>query len=183
MGWWIDVGKNWDEIRKLAVEYAGENSHNRCMNCSESVFEALIRSGAVDAPLDVSAVAYATGFGGGGGGAGLTCGALSAGILANSIVHGRKDPASTTNIMELKETMYKRYNNLVGDFVAIAGSGLCSGIVNAFPDGYKDAEARPNCIRIVTEAAGIAVDYLRMSAGEAAKLEYDPEVTGIKNWL
>ena len=175
--------KNWGEIRKLAVEYAEDNINNRCMNCSESVFEALIRSGAIDAPVDVSAVAYATGFGGGGGGVGFTCGALASGILACSIVHGRKDPASTTNRMELKESFYKRYNNLVSDFVKVAGSGLCREIINAFSEGYIDSQTRPNCIRIVIAAAGIAVDYLQKDAAEAAKLEYDPSVVGIKNWI
>lgn len=177
------MGKSWDEIRELAVKYADENINSRGMNCSESVFEALIRSGAIDAPIDVSAVAFATGFGGGGGGVGYTCGALSSGILANGIVHGRKDPASSTNRMELKESLYKRYNNLVSDFVKVAGSGLCREIINEYPDGYRDGAVRPNCIRIVAAAAGIAVDYLKMSAEEAAKLEYDPAVVGIKNWI
>ena len=175
--------KNWEEIKKLAEQYASENINDRCMNCSESVFEALLRSGAVDSPLDVTAVSFVTGFGGGGGGVGFTCGALSSGILACGIMHGRKDPASTTNRMELKETLYKRYNNLVSDFVKVAGSGLCREIINAFPEGYKDAQSRPNCIRIVTAAAGIAVDYLKMGAEDAAKLEYDPNVVGIKNWI
>ena len=173
--------KNWDEIRKLAVEYAEDNIKNRSMNCSESVFEALIRCGAVDLPLE--AVAYATGLGGGGGGVGFTCGALASGILANSIAHGRKDPSSSTNRMELKERYYKRYNNLVRDFVKVAGSGLCREIINAFPDGYGDSQTRPNCIRIVIEAAGLAVDYLRLDAEEAAALEYDRDVVGINNWF
>lgn len=177
------MGKNWDEIRRLAVEYAGDNINNRCMNCSESVFEALIRSGAIEGAEDASAVAYATGFGGGGGGVGYTCGALSAGILACGMVHGRRDPASTTNRMELKETLYKRYNNMVSDFVKVAGSGLCREIINEFPEGYNDSQTRPNCIRIVTAAAGIAADYLKMSAEEVAGLEYDPGVVGIKNWI
>ena len=175
--------KNWDEIRDLALLYAEENMSSRSMNCSESVFEALIRSGAVDASLDVSAVAFATGFGGGGGGVGFTCGALSSAILANGVVHGRRDPASTVNKLELKENFYKRYNNIVSDFVKVAGSGLCREIIDAFPDGYKDARTRPNCIRIAREAAGIAVDYLKMGAEDAAKLEYDPSVIGIRNWL
>lgn len=177
------MAKEWDDIRKLAVQYADENMSSRGMNCSESVFEALIRCGALDAGLDVSAVAYATGFGGGGGGAGFTCGALASGILANGVVHGRNDPASSVNRLELKESLYRRYNNLAADFVKVAGSGLCREIIDKFTDGYKDVETRPNCIRIVGEAAGIAVDYLRMSAEEAAKLEYDPAIVGIKNWM
>ena len=175
------MGKNWDEIRKLAVEYAGDNINNRGMNCSESVFGALIRSGAIEASPDM--VAYATGFGGGGGGVGYTCGALASGILANSIAHGRKDPAKSNDRMELKQKYYMRYNNMVSDFVKVAGSGLCREIVNAYPEGYMDSQTRPNCIRIVIEAAGIAVDYLRRNAEEAEKLEYDPFVVGINNWV
>ena len=173
--------KNWDEIRKLAVEYADDNMRNRSMNCSESVFEALIRSGAVDAPVE--AVSYATGFGGGGGGVGYTCGALSSAILANSMVHGRRNPSSSANRMELKDKYYRRYNNLVSDFVKTAGSGLCREIVNEYPEGYKDSMARPNCIRIAAEAAGLAVDYIKMDADETAALEYDKAVIGTKNWL
>ncbi|MCL2125068.1 MAG: C-GCAxxG-C-C family protein [Oscillospiraceae bacterium] len=173
--------KDWDAIRELAVEYAVDNMTNRKMNCSESVFEALIRSGAVDAPL--SAVALATGFGGGGGGVGFTCGALASAILANSMVHGRVDPPSAVDRMELKGKFYQRYNNLVSEFVKIAGSGLCREIVNAFPDGYVDEHTRPNCLRIAGEAAGIAVDFLRISPDDAAMLSYDEAVVGINNWF
>ena len=173
--------KDWEEIRELAVEYAEDNINNRKMNCSESVLDALIRSGAIDAPPE--AVAYATGFGGGGGGVGFTCGALSSAILANSMVYGRKDPPSAVDRMELKELYYQRYNNLVSDFVKVAGSGLCREIVNEFPEGYLDEKTRPNCARIVIEAAGIAVDYLQIDADEAAELEYDPSVVGTNNWL
>ena len=175
------MAKDWDEIRNLAVEYAEDNINNRKMNCSESVFEALIRSGAID--LSVEAVAYATGFGGGGGGVGLICGALASAILANSIVYGRKDPPSAVDRMELKNRYYKRYNNLVSDFEKIAGSGMCCEIINAFPEGYNDAQTRANCIRIVTKAAGLAVDYLRKDAEEAANLDYVRDVVRINNWF
>jgi len=173
--------KNRDEIRKLAVEYAADNMTNRKMNCAEAVFEALIRSGAIDVPYEN--VAYVTGFGSGSGGAGYTCGALVSSIAANGATYGRRDPSASTDKKELKEKHYSRYNNLVSDFVKIAGSGLCSEIVNEFPDAYSDANSRPNCIRIVSEAAGLAVDYLEMNMSETEKLEYDPSVVRIKNWL
>ena len=175
------MNKNWDEIRKLAVQYADENISSRGMNCSESVFEALIRSGAIEGSLED--VSFATGFGGGGGGVGFTCGALAAGILANSIVHGRRKPAESVNRMELKENLYKRYNSLVSGFVKVAGSGLCREIIDEFPEGYKDEKTRPNCMRIVIAAAGIAVDHLKMDAEAVSKLEYDSGVIGIKNWI
>jgi len=175
------MSKNWEEIRKLAMEYTDENMNYRKMNCAESVLEALARCGAVDAPLE--SVAFATGFGSGGGGAGYICGALASAILANGMVHGRKDPPSAINRLELKENHYRRYNNIVSDFVEVAGSGLCSEIVNSFPEAYTDPDSRPNCIRIAIEAAGIAVDYIKMEAEEASKLEYDPDIVEIRNWL
>ena len=172
--------KNWDEIKELACTYATENMSSG-MNCSESVFAALIRSGALDVPPEY--VAFATGFGGGGGGTGLTCGALSSAILANNIVHGRKPPISPDGRTDLKEKHYKRYNNIVSDFVKVASSGLCRDIINQFPEGYNDDNTRPNCLRICSEAAKIAVDYLQMDVEEAAKRGYDPTVVGIKNWM
>ena len=174
------MGKNWDEIKNLACEYAKENMTSG-MNCSESVFAALIRSGALDVPPEM--VSFATGFGGGGGGTGLTCGALSSAILANNIVHGRKPPITTADRAALKEKHYRRYNNIVSDFVKVSGSGLCREIINQFSEGYLDDSTRPNCIRICGEAAGIAVDYLQLDVEAAAKLEYDASVVGIKNWI
>ena len=174
------MNKNWDEIKALAGMYAMENLDNG-MNCSESVFAALIRSGALDVPPET--VSYTTGFGGGGGGTGLTCGALSAAILANNIVYGRKPPITTGDRTALKEKHYRRYNNIVSDFVKVSSSGLCREIINQFSAGYLDDDTRPNCIRICGEAARIAVDYLMMDVETAAKLEYDPTVVGIKNWI
>jgi len=173
--------KDWGAIRLLAREYAGDNMSDRRMNCAEAVLEALIRSGAVEAPLET--VAIATGFGSGSGGAGYTCGALAAAIMANGIAHGRKEPPASKSRTELKERYYQRYNNLVRDFVKVANSGLCKEIVNAFPAAYKDEQNRPNCLRIVIEAAGIAVDYLKLDAEESVKLGYDPSIVGIRNWL
>ena len=175
------MDKNWDEIKKQAMVYAKENMTSRKMNCSEAVLEALIRCGAIDVPLET--VAYATGFGGGAGGAGYTCGALASAILANGVVHGRKNPSSAAVKTELKDKYYQRYNHIAADFAKMAGSGLCSEIVNAFPDAFADVNNRPNCIRIVTEAAGIAVDYIKMDVEQTAKLGYDPSVVRIRNWI
>lgn len=172
--------KSWTEIRELAGQYARENM-DRGMNCAESVYAALVRSGALQAPAET--VACATGFGGGGGGTGLTCGALASAILANSMVHGRRSPPPDAPPTALREGFYQRYNNIVSDFVRVSGSGLCREITGQFEAGYKDAASRPNCIRICGEAAKIAVDYLQMDTREAAALEYDPSVIGIKNWL
>ena len=172
--------KNWEEIKKMAGEYAEDNLQNG-YNCAESVLDALIRSGAVDVPPET--VAYATGFGGGGGSSGMTCGALSSAILANNIVHGRKDPSLMTDRAILKKEFYPRYNKIVSDFVRENSSGLCHELIGRYENGYKDEHVREGCIRACISAAQIAVDYLQMDAAEAAMLEYDESVIKIKNWL
>jgi len=177
----IDMEKNWDEIRELAGRYGSENLLGG-MNCAESVYDALIRSGALDASYDT--VAYATGFGGGGGCSGLTCGALSSAILANSSVHGRKNPAEIPKEIrrpELREKLYRRYNNIVSDFVKEFGSGLC-GEFSEKLGGYGNEAFRENCRKMCGKAAEIAVEYLRMDAEEARGLKYDMDVIGIKGW-
>jgi len=170
-----------NNIKKTAMEYAKDNMENKMMNCAEAVFDALIRSGAIDAPE--YEVSYVTGFGSGAGGAGLTCGALTSAVLGNGVAHGRKDPSSSKDKTVLKKIHYKRCNSIVSEFVKSAGSGLCNEIVNAFPKAYQDEDNRPNCIRIVCEATGIAVDHIAKSDDEVATLEYDPKVIKIKNWL
>ena len=173
--------KNWEEIRELAGTYASENLGNG-YNCAESVIEALIRSGAIDVPAET--VKYAAGFGGGCGGAGLTCGALTGAILANNIVHGRLVPKpGEEGRLEMRNKYYPRSNNIVSEFVKESGSGLCSEIINQFKDGYYDEQTKPNCVRICGAAARIAVDYLQKSVEETSKLELDPSVVRINNWL
>ena len=173
--------KNWEEIKKLAGEYAEDNLQNG-YNCAESVLYALIRSGAIDVPAET--VKYATGFGGGCGGAGLTCGALTSAIMANNIVHGRLNPKpGEEGRLEMRAVYYPRSNNIVSDFVKENKSGLCSEIINQFPDGYFDEQTRGNCIRVCGVAARIAVDYLQLSVEEAAKLKYDESVIRINNWM
>lgn len=173
--------KNWLEIRERAGEYARENMLERGMNCAEAVYSALQRSGALDVPPET--VAYATGFGGGGGGTGMTCGALSAAILANNIVHGRKSPSPDSGPAEMRQRHYPRVNNMVRDFVKVSGSGLCREIIEPFEQGYKDDATRSNCVHICGEAAKIAVDYLQIDEDAVAELTYEPSVIGIKNWL
>ena len=173
--------KNWDEIRELAGKYGRENLGNG-MNCAESVYDACIRSGALDASPDT--VANATGFGGGGGCAGFTCGALAGAILANSTAHGRKNPRELPDEIRkvpLKVKHYRRYNNIVGDFLKEFESGLCRDFSEKY-GGYGLDAFRENCLNMCEKAAQIAVDYIKMDAEEAGNLEYDLSAVGIKGW-
>ena len=175
------MDKNWEEIKKLAGEYAEDNLQNG-YNCAESVLLALIRSGAIDVPEET--VSYATCFGGGCGGVGYTCGALTSAVLANNIVHGRLKPEpGEAGRLEMRAKYYPRANNIVSAFVKEAGSGLCSEIINQFKDGYFDEQTRGNCIRVCGVAARIAVDYLQIDTDEASKLKYDESIIRINNWM
>ena len=173
--------KNWDEIRELAGKYGRENLENG-MNCAESVYDACIRAGALDAPPET--VASATGFGGGGGCAGFTCGALAGAILANSTAHGRKSPMDIPAEIRrkvLREKYYKRYNNIVSDFLKEFEYGLCHDFSEKY-SGYGDEAFRENCLNLCEKGAQIAVDYLKMDAEEAAGLKYDMSAIGIVGW-
>ena len=173
--------KNWNEIRELAGEYAEANLLSG-LNCAESVYDACIRSGAIDASLDT--VGYLSGFGGGGGASGYTCGALAGAIFVNGVVHGRKNPGARSKEErgnELRERVYKRYNNMVSAFIKKAGSGLCKDIV-AGAGGYVDPKNKGNCARVTGEAARIAVDYLQIDEDKVKDFQYDMSIIEIPDW-
>ena len=63
------------------------------LNCSESVLRAV--NDAYDLGLPPSAYGIATPFGGGFGGARSTCGALTGGLMALGLAHGRSGPSQS----------------------------------------------------------------------------------------
>ena len=78
-----------EEKKQLARQYADENIQAG-LNCSESVFNALIRSGIVDLPEE--ATALASGVNGGAAATGHTCGAITDAVMALGAVYGSADP-------------------------------------------------------------------------------------------
>ena len=78
------------EQKEMAVKMARENQMEHGMSCSESVFNALIRSGIIDLPEDYTRIA--TGLSGGVAASGNTCGAIYGGLMALGWVYGRKNP-------------------------------------------------------------------------------------------
>jgi len=81
-----------DAIKEKAMKRAEENYAQGNMNCAEAVMEALIQTGALNAPQKLTATMC--GLGGGGGMTGNSCGALCAALIAVGYDWGRENPHS-----------------------------------------------------------------------------------------
>jgi len=167
------------DIRLLVRDYAVENFKNG-LNCAESVFDALLRGGALNLPKET--VGMSTGFGGGTGLCGGMCGALSAAIMANGAVYGRFDPWKVDPAVRAKEATskyYRRYNKMVHEFIAQNGSMNCQDICVKFPD-WQGKERRLNCLELIANTAVLAYDFLQMTQEEAFLLPYGKNVAGFE---
>ncbi|MDK2942169.1 C-GCAxxG-C-C family protein [Acetobacterium carbinolicum] len=160
-----------NEKNQLVNDYAIENFKNG-LNCAESVYDALIRAGVLDVPKET--VAMCTGFGGGIGLCGETCGALSAAVMANSAVHGRKDPWSIDSDVrgaEVGKKYYRRYNNLVREFKEANGCTTCRNICEPFDD-WHGKDRRVHCMKLIGATAQLAYHYLQIPQEEAFEMPY-----------
>lgn len=168
-----------EDLGKLVSEYAIENYKNG-LNCAESVFEALIRAGVLNFPKET--IGMCTGFGGGIGLYGATCGALSAAVMANGAAYGRKDPYavdSQVRASEIAAKYYRRYNNLVQEFVDRNGCTSCEEISSRYDD-WNCKERHVYCLKMIGATAQLAYKYLQISQEEAFKLPYGKNMKGIK---
>ena len=161
------------DLSVLVSDYAIENFKNG-LNCSESVYEALQRIGALD-NVSKDTLALAVGFGGGVGASGLgLCGALAAGIMANGAVHGRKDPKSvdaSVRMTEIGEKYYQRYNNMIYEFAKKNDGTTCGEICSKFED-FHGRDRKVNCLKLIGSAAAMAYKYIQLSNEETQKMGY-----------
>ncbi|NCD09029.1 MAG: C_GCAxxG_C_C family protein [Negativicutes bacterium] len=167
------------DLSELVSDYAIEN-YKHGLNCSESVYEALVRAGVLN--VDKNTVGMCTGFGGGIGLYGATCGALSAAIMANSAVYGRKDPYAVDAAVrgsEIAEKYYRRFNNIVKEFVERNGCTSCEGITSKYED-WEGKERRIYCLKMIGATAQLAYKYLQIPQEEAFKLPYDKNMRNMK---
>lgn len=164
---------------KIAKEMAVYNFYHG-LSCSESVYEALLRSRVIDeADVAYSTVALCAGLGGGIGTSGLSCGALASAAMAVGSKHGRKDPRNAKPD-GLYDGEYLRYNNLVQDFVKIMGSGLCRDIVGPFTENYHCSERKDRCAEAVAAGIEVACKYISLSREEVLQLVWGQNVAGNK---
>jgi C_GCAxxG_C_C family probable redox protein len=158
-----------NEIVKEVVSIAVHNFNNG-LNCAESVYDALLRSGALKAPKET--LAMCTGFGGGVGLTGYICGALSAAVMANSAKYGRFSPHDSDDVKkELSSKYYRRYNKLVHDFARETGAVNCADLCKEFDD-FNSKERKMHCTKLVRKAAALAYDTLCVPQDTAFKLKY-----------
>lgn len=164
------------DMRTKISDLAIENYKNG-LNCAESVYNALLRGGALK-NVDPNTTAMCIGFGGGIGLSGYTCGALSAAVMANGAVYGRSDPfaaPSEERGREIAAKYYRRYNNLTHDFKIANNGVLCKEICAPFKDDWHGKERRLTCMKLIGDAAALAYDYLQIPQEEAFNLPYKPD--------
>ena len=162
----------------LVSDYAIENFKNG-LNCAESVYEALLKTDALE-DIDKSTVAMCLGFGGGVGLSGCMCGALSAAIMANGAKYGRPDPWSIDESVrgeQIAQKYYRRYNNIIHEFIDRNGSAICAEISAQFDD-FKCHERKVNCLKLIGATATLAYKYLRIPQSKAEKLPYRENLGG-----
>ena len=167
------------DLKQSVLDLAVEN-YKSGLNCAESVYDALIRSGVLKADPDTRSMAI--GFGGGIGLGGYTCGALSAAVMANGAVYGRPNPweiDSEIRGREISEKYYRRYNKLLHDFEKMNGGVLCRNICDKFDD-FHSKERRKMCMELVANTAALTYDYLLMTQEEAFALPYGDNIGGMK---
>lgn len=172
-----------EEQKGLARQYTDENI-KAGLNCSESVFNALIRAELLGLPGE--ATALASGINGGAAGTGHTCGALAGAVMAVSAVYGRpdpihnavnmlKDPGKKHEVEDPKEDyryyMMRRFNNVVGDFAKEMGTTQCQEIIDR-NGGYWNDARQAECEHCIKFGVEVALKYLEMEQEEADKLPY-----------
>lgn len=172
-----------DAKKELAKKCIMENIEAG-LNCSESVFNALIRSGIVDLPEE--ATALSSGINGGAAGTGNTCGALAGAVMGLGAVYGRRDPignkakllkdpgkkSETTDPKDdYRYYMMRRFNNVVGDFKNQLGTTQCQEIIDR-NGGYWTEERQADCVKCIQTALELAVTYIEMDQEEADNLPY-----------
>ncbi len=162
-----------EATEKLVSDLAIGNYKNG-LNCCESVFNALLRAGALP-DTDPRSQAMCLGFGGGIGLSGYVCGALSGAVMANGAKYGRPDPYAVEpeekRMKEISQRLYMRYNNMICDFIEENGSALCIELCGKYEDP-RSRERKVGCLKLIGKTAAMAYRYLQVTEEEAEKLPY-----------
>jgi len=138
-----------------------EAIHKGCaekLNCSERVF--LVMHQLTETDLPAEAVCMLSGFGGGVGGIrDNICGAVSGGVAAIGLVHGRRKPPEGS-----KERAYEVSREFVARFRTMFATTLCRELVgDLVREATAEAEERrkARCFRFTLNAIKICIDTLQ----------------------
>ncbi|MDL2268259.1 C-GCAxxG-C-C family protein [Desulfovibrio sp. OttesenSCG-928-G15] len=148
------------------------------LSCSESVYEALLYSGAVseqDAPR--STCSLCVGFAGGIGLSGFVCGALSAAVMAVGAKFGRKDPHINMPDALQRERGSRRFNSMVNHFTLSMQTVMCDAITKPYQDNWDVPERKLRCAEAVAAAVATACLHLALAEEEVATLPWGYTIT------
>lgn len=175
----MDEKKFQDEMKEKLDAYTVENFKNG-LNCTESIYEAFLRTGILKMPKET--LAMCVGFGAGIGISGNVCGALTAAILINSAVYGRPDPWAIPKEERAKEVAgkhYRRYNHIYHRFREDYGSVMCKELCEMH-GGWASKERRLNCLKIIRESAILTYEFLLIPQEEGFALPYKENMGDLK---
>lgn len=156
-----------EDLVQKAQDNARQNFRDG-LNCSESVFKAVIDTGITDFPPEI--VALSTGFGGGMGLAGNNCGALIGAVMAVGAVHGRRNPLEgefqdRVDKLYGNPGLYRLFNGMPHEFKSKFNSLDCKTLNESYPEWF-DRERFKQCMKMVVYAAGMAVEYILKGKNE-----------------
>lgn len=165
------------EQKELALRYVRENQKDHAMSCSESVFNAFVRSGIVD--VDPEWTRLATGFSGGVAASGNTCGAIYGGLMALGWLFGRHDPRHDTTEGDYRMIMMRRFNRFVHDMEDAIGTSKCGDILKN-SGGYFDDKRVMKCPEIMVLAVETALKYIEMDEEESRAMRFGENILGFE---
>ena len=155
------------EQKQKAIDAALEFMNSGC-NCAESTIRGLISAEIIDMPTNIAHKVLCS-FGSGGGRAGLSCGALCAGMVALNWEFGREDPFVIENpkdrSAQLGEYIYVYTNNFVKRFVDSNGTALCKEVIERNGNYFSEDRAK-DCFKIVKSAVEHVCDMMELSEEE-----------------
>ncbi len=168
-----------EDLVQKAKDNAKQNFKDG-LNCSESVFKAVIDTGITG--LDPQAVALSTGFGGGMGLAGHNCGALIGAVMAVGAVHGRKNPLEgefqdRVDRLYGNPGLYRLFNGMAHEFQEKFGALDCEKLNENYPQWF-DKDRFRECMKMVIYAAGMAVEFIRKGEKEGYTQPFGKNVAG-----
>jgi C_GCAxxG_C_C family probable redox protein len=149
--------KNVDHEELLRQVESIHKKYAKGLNCSERVF--LTLHGLIEADIPSEAVALLSGFGGGVAGTrdGM-CGAVSGGVAAIGLLHGRRKPPEGN-----RERAYEVSRDFVCRFKTRFGTTVCSELIgDLLRENTTESEERrrERCSRYTLNAAKMCVDTL-----------------------
>ncbi|NPV89478.1 MAG: hypothetical protein HPY50_01725 [Firmicutes bacterium] len=168
-----------EELIQKVKDNARQNFRDG-LNCSESVFKAIIDAGMID--ISPEAVRLATGFGGGMGLAGHNCGALVAAVMAVGGAHGRSNPlegdfSQRVDRLYGNPGLYRFFNQIPHEFRQVVGEIDCKEINRDYPV-WQDKDRFRNCMKIVVSAAEMAARYILKGQTEGYIQPFGENVAG-----